>query len=215
MSVVSISQPRPRPHHQPLHGAAKPATLQLTVAASGADPTIALRELLAHIAATPDLAVITPARAAGPHGEPDLPYPGDGADPDGDRGTIRLHARSRRVYVGADEVTLCRLEYDLLAFLVENPDQVFTRGQLLSAVWDDTFTGPRTVDVHVRRLRAKLDTGRPLIATVRGIGYRLASNVPVTIDTAPTPTAGVPPTALGPRPVFGCRVSRGPHGRGR
>jgi two-component system, OmpR family, response regulator MtrA len=187
MSVVSISRPRTRARHQiPTRIRTDPpaATLQLTVAAGGADPVAALGQLLAHIAAVPDLAVITPTRAA------EAPAASDTVDSTGhDDGTIRIHAHSRRVFVGGDEVTLCRLEYDLLAFLVENREQVFTRGQLLNSVWDDAFVGTRTVDVHVRRLRAKLGAGRALITTMRGIGYRLATDAPVVLITT-SPVAG-------------------------
>jgi DNA-binding response OmpR family regulator len=69
---------------------------------------------------------------------------------------------------------LTRREYDLLVFLCEHPRRVFSRGQLLSQVWGyDLVSGERTVDVHVRRLRVKLGERGPLIATVRGVGYRL------------------------------------------
>lgn len=65
-------------------------------------------------------------------------------------------------------------EFELLRFLNDNPNQVFTREQLLSEVWGyDYFGGTRTVDVHVRRLRAKLGEFESLIGTVRNVGYRL------------------------------------------
>jgi DNA-binding response OmpR family regulator len=64
-------------------------------------------------------------------------------------------------------------EFELLRFLVANPSRVFTRDQLLSEVWGyDYFGGTRTVDVHVRRLRAKLGDMEALIGTVRNVGYR-------------------------------------------
>jgi len=83
-----------------------------------------------------------------------------------------------------------------LLFLAEHPGQVFTRGQLLNAVWGDTFTGPRTVDVHIRRLRHKLGTRRPLITAVRGIGYRLATAAPVAVVRSHTGLSH--PTSLTP-----------------
>lgn len=64
-------------------------------------------------------------------------------------------------------------EFQLLHFLVSNPSRVFTREQLLSEVWGyDYYGGTRTVDVHVRRLRAKLGDLEQIIGTVRNVGYR-------------------------------------------
>ncbi|WP_235934267.1 winged helix-turn-helix transcriptional regulator [Paramicrobacterium chengjingii] len=64
-------------------------------------------------------------------------------------------------------------EFELLRFLAANPSRVFTREQLLSEVWGyDYYGGSRTVDVHVRRLRAKLGDMEQLIGTVRNVGYR-------------------------------------------
>jgi DNA-binding response OmpR family regulator len=74
-------------------------------------------------------------------------------------------------------------EFELLKFLAQQPGRVFTRSQLLQEVWGyDYFGGTRTVDVHVRRLRAKLGTEHEaLIGTVRNVGYRF---VPVKGDEA-------------------------------
>lgn len=64
-------------------------------------------------------------------------------------------------------------EFELLRFLASNPSRVFTREQLLSEVWGyDYFGGTRTVDVHVRRLRAKLGEHEQMIGTVRNVGYQ-------------------------------------------
>lgn len=64
-------------------------------------------------------------------------------------------------------------EFELLRFFASHPSRVFTREQLLSEVWGyDYFGGTRTVDVHVRRLRAKLGDMESLIGTVRNVGYR-------------------------------------------
>ena len=64
-------------------------------------------------------------------------------------------------------------EFELLRFFATHPSRVFTREQLLSEVWGyDYFGGTRTVDVHVRRLRAKLGELDSLIGTVRNVGYR-------------------------------------------
>lgn len=68
-------------------------------------------------------------------------------------------------------------EFELLRFLAQHPGRVFTREQLLSEVWGyDYFGGTRTVDVHIRRLRAKLGDLEGLIGTVRNVGYRFNLN---------------------------------------
>ena len=65
-------------------------------------------------------------------------------------------------------------EFELLKYLAQHPGRVFSRAQLLQEVWGyDYYGGTRTVDVHVRRLRAKLGAGHEnLISTVRNVGYR-------------------------------------------
>ncbi len=80
------------------------------------------------------------------------------------------------MYRDGELVRLTRREFDLLAFLCESPRRVFSRSQLLRQVWGyEPVSGERTVDVHVRRLRVKLgDDTYPVVATVRGVGYRLA-----------------------------------------
>ena len=82
-------------------------------------------------------------------------------------------------------------EFELLRFFASHPSRVFTREQLLSEVWGyDYFGGTRTVDVHVRRLRAKLGDLESLIGTVRNVGYRF--NVHEDEDEAPRVAATVP-----------------------
>jgi len=74
--------------------------------------------------------------------------------------------------LGVVELTL--KEYQLLVFLMRNAGRVFTREELLDRVWgSDYFGGTRTVDVHIRRLRAKTEFAGDLFETVRGVGYRL------------------------------------------
>ncbi|HEX6686870.1 MAG TPA: winged helix-turn-helix domain-containing protein [Candidatus Limnocylindrales bacterium] len=80
---------------------------------------------------------------------------------------------AREVYVDADPIRLTRREFDLLLHFVENPGVAFTRLQLLRAVWGHEFSGERTVDVHIRRLRAKVGTYSRQITTLHGWGYRL------------------------------------------
>ena len=95
---------------------------------------------------------------------------------------LHILAASRSVLVGGDPLPLTRLEFDLLTHLVAHPRRVFTRLQLLNAVWGYEHTGLRTVDVHVRRLRGKVGVDVPLVTTVYGVGYRLADDALVTID---------------------------------
>ncbi len=86
-------------------------------------------------------------------------------------GGVQVDVTRRRVRVGPDEVALTSTEFDLLTHLVRAPGRVFSREQLLSAVWGYTASaGTRTVDVHVAQLRAKLGEASP-IRTVRGVGY--------------------------------------------
>jgi DNA-binding response OmpR family regulator len=86
---------------------------------------------------------------------------------------VRIRARERTVLREGAPVDLTRREFDLLLHLARHPRQVFTRSQLLRAVWGDALSGDRTVDVHVARLRRKLAV--PLLETVRGVGYRLST----------------------------------------
>ena len=67
-------------------------------------------------------------------------------------------------------------EFELLKYLAQHPGRVFTRSQLLNEVWGyDYYGGTRTVDVHIRRLRAKLGSeNEKLISTVRNVGYLLS-----------------------------------------
>ncbi len=90
---------------------------------------------------------------------------------------VRILPDSREVWLGGELVALTRVEHDLLHFLALHPRRVFTRSQLLESVWGFAHGGPRTVDVHIRRLRAKLGNSR--VTTVRGFGYRLADDAMV------------------------------------
>ena len=72
-------------------------------------------------------------------------------------------------------VSLTKLEFRILSFLMENPGKVFSRDQLLSGAWEgEAFVVDRTVDVHVRGIREKLGKHRDCVQTVRGAGYRFA-----------------------------------------
>ncbi|HKB77071.1 MAG TPA: response regulator transcription factor [Myxococcales bacterium] len=92
-------------------------------------------------------------------------------------GGLRVEPRTRRAALGDTELALSRTEFNLLAAFLKAPGRVFERSQLLDAVWgSDVVVGDRTVDVHVKALRRKLEEagGDPkLLETVRGVGYRL------------------------------------------
>ncbi len=90
-------------------------------------------------------------------------------------GTLRLDPARHEVTVGGTPVMLTNKEFRLLQFLMANRGLVFSREQLLSRVWDTDYAGDtRTVDMHVRTLRAKLGEAAFMIQTRRGVGYRLS-----------------------------------------
>jgi two-component system, OmpR family, phosphate regulon response regulator PhoB len=89
-------------------------------------------------------------------------------------GPIRVDVDAHRCYVDGAEVTLTPLEFKLLTTLMARLGRVQSRDALLEDVWDmSSEIETRTVDTHVKRLREKLGSGRDLLETVRGIGYRL------------------------------------------
>ncbi|MBI5861961.1 MAG: phosphate regulon transcriptional regulator PhoB [Rhodocyclales bacterium] len=93
-------------------------------------------------------------------------------------GGIRLDPVSHRVTAGNEDIAFGPTEFRLLHFLMTHPERVYTRTQLLDQVWGDhVFVEERTVDVHIRRLRAALEaTGHDsLVQTVRGSGYRFSA----------------------------------------
>jgi DNA-binding response OmpR family regulator len=91
-------------------------------------------------------------------------------------GPLSMNTETYQVFVSGRVLDLTYKEFEVLRFLIQRPGRVFTRGELLSEVWGYNFYGgTRTVDVHVRRLRAKLGPEHEgLIQTVRGVGYRAA-----------------------------------------
>ena len=120
------------------------------------------REVVARVRA-----VLRRFRGDRPQEEPPLQGPG----------RLRVDPRTRRAALGGTELALSRTEFNLLAAFLKAPGRVFERSQLLDAVWgSDVVVGDRTVDVHVKALRRKLEEagGDPkLLETVRGVGYRL------------------------------------------
>lgn len=97
---------------------------------------------------------------------------------------VRLDPRTQDVTVRGTRLELTALEFKLLYFLASHPRQIFSRERLLDAVWgDDRSVTPRTVDVHIRRLREKIELqpdNPEYIGTVRGAGYRFLSEPPGT-----------------------------------
>lgn len=87
---------------------------------------------------------------------------------------LTIDVDNREVRVGGTKIDLTFREYELLEYLAKNPNRVLSRGTLLTEVWgSDYFGGERTVDVHVRKLRSKMETdGTGFIHTVRNVGYR-------------------------------------------
>jgi len=82
-----------------------------------------------------------------------------------------INIKNHTVKENEKEIPMTPKEFDLLVFLIRNDDQVFSRDKLLSKIWGYEFSGDtRTVDVHIRRLRKKID--KDLIKTVRGVGYK-------------------------------------------
>ncbi|XTZ16783.1 winged helix-turn-helix domain-containing protein [Micromonospora echinospora] len=169
----------PRPRATPL------VTITVDVAPGAVTPRLV--ELLNELAATgegvlrvhgaePDRPAPAVPAVVVPHPEP-TPRPRR-SGPD----TLVLSIAARNARRGSRPVGLTRIEFDLLLFLAEHPRRVFTRRQLLAGVWGHEHSVTRTVDVHVRRLRAKVGDDVPLVTTVHGVGYRLADDAPVLID---------------------------------
>lgn len=88
-------------------------------------------------------------------------------------GKISIIPTSRKVFLDGQEITLTYKEYELLLFLMSNPDQIFSREQLLNRIWGYDFEGTtRTVDTHIKTLRQKLgDEGRHIVTLIRS-GYK-------------------------------------------
>ena len=129
-----------------------------------------MRELMARIHAL--------LRRAGPGALPDAPPDPEATTPatPGPLPGLFVNADRREVLKDGNPVALSRKEFDLIALLAANPGRVFDRQTLLSRVWgEDSYVDDRTVDVHIRWLREKLETvpARPeMLLTVRGIGYK-------------------------------------------
>lgn len=95
-----------------------------------------------------------------------------------ERGDMRLDCEGRRVYIEDREINLTAKEFEVLELLIQNPGKVYGRGELLKLVWGNDYPGDlRTVDVHIRRLREKIEKipGEPAyVRTKWGVGYYFA-----------------------------------------
>lgn len=88
---------------------------------------------------------------------------------------VTLDVQKHQVMVGMREVVLTLKEFDLLELFLRNKNGVLSREKILEKVWGYDYTGEtRTLDVHVRTLRQKLNAGEDFIETVRGVGYRIS-----------------------------------------
>jgi DNA-binding response OmpR family regulator len=94
-------------------------------------------------------------------------------------GEMILDLDKYELLINGKKIELTFKEYELLKILLENKNKVFTRTQLLSAVWDyDYYGGSRTVDVHMRRLRSKMDLPySDMLKTIRNVGYMFSPEV--------------------------------------
>ena len=89
---------------------------------------------------------------------------------------IRIDKTARRVYIDGEEKNFTTKEFDLLTFLAENPNHVFTKEELFREIWDmDSVGDIATVTVHIKKIREKIEgnSGKPqYIETIWGVGYR-------------------------------------------
>ncbi|MET8357455.1 winged helix-turn-helix domain-containing protein [Micromonospora sp. NPDC005171] len=178
MSVVAIPTRR-HPGVRPARPRTSPTlTITLDLVPGPLSPRLArLVQLLGELAESGEGQLRTVQDAtSGPR-----PAPRPAAEPSAAPDHVRILAGSRMVRQGNRVIALTRIEYELLLFLAERPRRVFTRLQLLSSVWGYEHAVARTVDVHVRRLRAKL-AGSAVVTTVYGVGYRLADEAPISVD---------------------------------
>lgn len=107
------------------------------------------------------------------------------ADSSSEKVDLRIDTLKRQVFVQAEEVNLTKKEFDILVLLASRPGQVFTREHILDVIWhDDASVSDRTVDVHIGRLRDKINVHPdhpPYIETVRGVGYRCNTSIAVKV----------------------------------
>lgn len=91
-------------------------------------------------------------------------------------GPVQIDRENYTVHINNEEKFLPRKEFEILYFLANNPGRVFSRDALLREVWGpDVYVVDRTVDVHIRKIREKLESYADLIETIKGVGYKFKS----------------------------------------
>jgi two-component system, OmpR family, alkaline phosphatase synthesis response regulator PhoP len=91
-------------------------------------------------------------------------------------GPLSIDKDKYSVYIDGAEKNFPRKEFEILYYLANNPGRVFSRGTLLKEIWgNDVYVVDRTVDVHIRKIREKLEEHFDLIETIKGVGYRFKS----------------------------------------
>lgn len=107
------------------------------------------------------------------------------------RGGVVVDISRKRVLLDGTTASLTYKEFELLQYLVLREGRTIDRAEIISALWaagDDEIPNERTIDVHVRRLRAKLGEFEDIVRTVRGVGYRFDRHADVSIRQASTPS---------------------------
>jgi two-component system, OmpR family, alkaline phosphatase synthesis response regulator PhoP len=88
-------------------------------------------------------------------------------------GPIKIDREAYVVYLNDEKLVFPRKEFEIISYLANKPGKVIPREQLLTSIWgDDVYVVDRTIDVHIRKIREKLDKYSNLIETVKGVGYR-------------------------------------------
>ena len=112
-------------------------------------------------------------------------------EPEKLRTGVVIDISRKRVALDGETAALTYKEFELLQYLVLREGRTIDRAELISSLWsaaDDEIPNERTIDVHVRRLRAKLGDYEDIVRTVRGVGYRFDRHADVTIRQATTPS---------------------------
>ena len=107
------------------------------------------------------------------------------------RGGVVIDISRKRLLLDGETAPLTYKEFELLQYLVLREGRTIDRAELISSLWsaaDDEIPNERTIDVHVRRLRAKLGAYEDIVRTVRGVGYRFDRHADVSIRQASTPS---------------------------
>jgi len=89
---------------------------------------------------------------------------------------IKIDLELKELTIGEKKIPLTKTEFEIIVFLSENPERIFSRNEIIDSVWKDTpYITERTVDVHITRLRKKLGDKAPIISNRAGFGYRFNS----------------------------------------